>query len=215
MQHIDWPVFESGNIAPISSQNNCFISAVNTQTMSPLPYFYLNICFVESIQPYLILFVVILVGLVGYFMMRKPEKTVSPPPDASLSNAIPLQLQAYERMALLVDRMAIPNLISRTSHEGLLAREMQMRLTKSIRDEFDYNITQQIYIDSATWNAIKTLKEKNLLLINQVAAGLAPTATGFELNKAILEKLLNDPQGNMHELVSEAISIEAKKLFKS
>ncbi len=124
-----------------------------------------------------------------------------------------LSLQAYERLTLLVDRIALPNLISRTNHEGLTARDMQLVLTKTIRDEFDYNITQQIYITPEVWNALKGLKEKNLLVINQLASVLPPTATAFDLNKVILEYLMNDEKGNLHELVSAALSFEAKKLL--
>jgi hypothetical protein len=90
---------------------------------------------------------------------------------------------------------------------------MQLVLTRSIRDEFDYNITQQIYITPETWNAVKTLKEKNLLIINQVSAVLPPNASALDLNRAILEYIMNDSKADIHELVSEALSYEAKKLL--
>lgn len=162
---------------------------------------------------YLVLAAVVVVGALAYFFYNreKPAKEEAPKPVGSGSNS--LQLQAYERMALLVDRITIPNLISRTPHEGLSARDMQLVLTRSIRDEFDYNITQQIYITPETWNAVKNLKEKNLLIINQVGSIIPPNATGLDLNKAILEYLMNDAKANQHELVSEALSFEAKKLL--
>ncbi|WP_336139560.1 hypothetical protein, partial [Klebsiella pneumoniae] len=83
-------------------------------------------------------------------------------------------------LTLLVDRIAIPNLVSRTNTGGLTAQEMQLILIKTIRDEFDYNVTQQIYVSREAWNAVKQLKEKNLLLINQVANALPANATGQE-----------------------------------
>lgn len=76
------------------------------------------------------------------------------------SNSSSLPLQAYERLTLLVDRIAIPNLVSRTNTGGLTAQEMQLILIKTIRDEFDYNVTQQIYVSREAWNAVKQLKEK-------------------------------------------------------
>ena len=162
---------------------------------------------------YLVLAAVVVVGALAYFFYNreKPAQEEAPKSTGSVSNS--LQLQAYERMALLVDRITIPNLISRISHEGLSARDMQLVLTRSIRDEFDYNITQQIYITPETWNAVKNLKEKNLLIINQVGSLIPSNATGLDLNKAILEYLMNDPKANQHELVSEALSFEAKKLL--
>ena len=162
---------------------------------------------------YSILIGIGLVGLLLFFYRSPKLNTGRGTPEIKKPGSASIQLQAYERLTLLVDRIAIPNLISRTSHEGLSARDMQLVLTRNIRDEFDYNITQQIYITPETWNAIKTLKEKNLLIINQVSAVLPPNATALDLNRAILEYIMNDSKADIHELVSEALSYEAKKLL--
>ena len=163
---------------------------------------------------YLIILAVVLGALVYFFVIKKspedPKKTTEKPVHNS---SVGLQLQAYERMALLVDRITLPNLISRTGYDGLSARDMQLVLTRTIRDEFDYNITQQIYITPETWNAVKNLKEKNLLIVNQVTSLMPPNATGLDLNKALLEFIMNDPKNNQHELISEALGYEAKKLL--
>jgi len=154
---------------------------------------------------------ILVVLILSYWFYVKQKPKAEEKQNTGGSNGI--QLQAYERLTLLVDRIAIPNLISRSPHDGLSAREMQLVLTKGIRDEFDYNITQQIYITPETWNAVKNLKEKNLLTINQIASVLPPTASGLDLNRALLEFLMNDNKANLHELVSEALSYEAKKLL--
>lgn len=127
--------------------------------------------------------------------------------------ALQLQLQAYERLTLLVDRIALPNLIGRVSQGGLSAREMQLVLTKNIKEEFEYNISQQIYVSADAWTAVKNLKEQNLLVINQFANALPPNATGLDLNKLLLEFLMHDKKGSLHEVVSEVLSYEAKRLF--
>ncbi len=129
---------------------------------------------------------------------------------ASLS----MQLQAYERLVILVDRMALPHLITRVNQPNSTAREMQLMLTQNIRSEFEYNITQQIYVSSEAWNAVKNLKEQNLLIINQLANVLPPNATGLDLNKLLLEFLMSDKKGTLHEVVSEVLSFEAKKLIE-
>ena len=85
-----------------------------------------------------------------------------------------LQLQAYERLILLTDRIALPNLIHRVNQPGLDAREMQSLLTMSIRQEFEHNITQQIYVSAEAWDAVRNFKEQNLLVINQIASFLPP-----------------------------------------
>lgn len=127
---------------------------------------------------------------------------------------ITIQLQAYERLLILVDRIALTNVITRVNQPGIPAREMQLLLTQSIRSEFEYNITQQIYVSAEAWNAVCNLKEQNLLIINQFANVLPPNATGMDLNKLLLEFLMNDKKGSLHEVVSEVLSYEAKKLME-
>lgn len=161
---------------------------------------------------YVMLLIVVAVGALAYFFFNKP-KTEPGKPKSNEKDAVSLQLQAYERLTLLTDRIAIPNLVGRTSYEGLSAREMQLVLTRTIRDEFEYNITQQIYVTAEAWKAVKNLKEKNLLIINQVAAALPTAATGLDLNKSLLEYLMRDDKADLHELVSQALSFEAKKLL--
>ena len=125
-----------------------------------------------------------------------------------------MQLQAYERLLILVDRIALPNVITRVNQPNISSREMQLLLTQNIRSEFDYNITQQIYVTSEAWNSVKNLKEQNLLIINQHANVLPPAATGLDLNKLLLEFLMNDKKGSMHEVVSDVLSYEAKKIMQ-
>jgi hypothetical protein len=180
------------------------------QRRGGFPYFWKKKFMFDS--EYLVLGAVIIVGAFAYFFfMRDKTPKQAEKPAATGSNA--LQLQAYERLILLVDRIAIANQISRASHDGLSAKEMQLVLTRNIRDEFDYNITQQIYINPETWNAVKNLKEKNLLIINQVASLMPPNASALDLNRSILEYMMNDDKANLHELVSQALSFEAKKLL--
>lgn len=124
-----------------------------------------------------------------------------------------MQLAAYERLILLVDRIALPNLISRLNEPGASARDMQLILTQNLKQEYDYNITQQIYVSADAWNAVKNLKEQNQLVINQIANALPPHATGMDLNKLLLEYLMHDKKGSLHEVVSEVLSYEAKRLL--
>ncbi|HLK27439.1 MAG TPA: hypothetical protein VKT28_02575 [Puia sp.] len=125
-----------------------------------------------------------------------------------------LQLQAYERLILLTDRIAIPNLVNRANQPGLSAKEMQLVLIQTIKQEFEHNITQQIYVTPEAWDAVRNLKEQNLLIVNQVASFLPENATAFDLNKSLLELTAQNPKVSLHNVVSEALSYEAKKLMR-
>ena len=124
-----------------------------------------------------------------------------------------IQLQAYERLTVLCNRIALNNLISRLNVSDATARDMQMLLLQAIREEFDYNLSQQIYVSADAWNALKNLRDQNMLIINQIAASLPHHATGGDLNKIILDFLMNDKRGSLPELVSAVIADEAKKIM--
>ena len=125
-----------------------------------------------------------------------------------------LQLQAYERLILLADRIALPNLINRVNQPGLSAKEMQMLLTTHIKQEFDHNVTQQIYVTTESWEAVRNLKDQNLLIVNQVSSFLPAEATGQDLNRSLLEMLVQNPKASLHNIVSDVLAFEAKKLMK-
>ena len=167
-----------------------------------------------------IVFALLLAGaLVFLFLKQRRQLKAAPtrPPAAQNDpGGIPsrqLQLQAYERLILLTDRISLPNLIQRLNAPGLGARDMQSLLTQSIRQEFEHNITQQIYVSPEAWDAVRNYKEQNLLIVNQVSTFLPPEATGSDLNKALLDLLVQNPKASLQNIVSDALSFEAKKLM--
>jgi hypothetical protein len=149
---------------------------------------------------------------ISYYLINRAHKPL-PPSLTPISSNPSLALQAYERLLLLADRIALPNVINRLPHEGISAAEMRVHLVKHIREEFDYNVTQQMYVSAETWKALKNYKDKNLLIINQISMQLPPEATALDLHKAILSFLVTEENANLHDLVSEALSYEAKKLI--
>jgi len=160
--------------------------------------------------------ILLLIGgiIIAYGLITNQKKKTEKVGEKAIDNSsIQMQLQAYERLILLVDRIALPNLISRVGKTAMGARDMQHLLTQNIREEFEYNITQQIYVSAEAWSSVKNLKEQNMLIVNQLANVLPPNATGLDLNKLLLEFLMNDKKGSLHEVVSEVLSYEAKKLM--
>ena len=125
-----------------------------------------------------------------------------------------LQLQAYERLILLTERIALPNLISRINQPGIAGKDMQMMLTHTIKQEFDHNITQQLYVSNEAWEAVRNLKEQNIHIINQVASYLPADVSGIDLNKQLLEMIVQNPKMTLHNVVAEVLSYEAKKLMR-
>jgi hypothetical protein len=172
-----------------------------------------------------LVFALLLAGVLAYLFIRQrrqireAEKKAAADADKAAPadiGGVPsrqLQLQAYERLILLTDRIALPNLIQRANQPGLSSREMQSLLTLSIRQEFEHNITQQIYVSAEAWDAVRNYKEQNLLIVNQVGSYLPEGATGNDLNRQLLDLLVQNPKASLQNVVAEALSFEAKKLL--
>jgi hypothetical protein len=164
-----------------------------------------------------LLIALILGGSLAYIFWRERAKVKQPQAPLQQGQSVQplqLQLQAYERLILLTERIALPNLISRTNQPGLSVPEMQMMLVQSIKQEFEYNISQQIYVSSESWDAVRNLKDQNIHIINQVASFMPAEASGTDLNRQILEMIVQNPKATLHNVVEEVLSFEAKKLMR-
>jgi hypothetical protein len=149
-------------------------------------------------------------------LIRKPKEETTPAatvvPASISSTVLPLQLQAYERLTLLIERIRPQNLIGRVYQPVLSSVDMQIALVQTIKSEFDHNVTQQIYVSAAAWDAVKTLKEQTISIINQVASRLPPDAPAKELNRHLLDVFLQAGESPA-DLTAQIINMEAKKVM--
>lgn len=88
--------------------------------------------------------------------------------------SIGLQLQAYERLVLFLERINPPNLLIRVSPGNKKASVLQNALLKAIREEYEHNLTQQLFISGSSWELIKSAKEEVVKSVNLAAANVKP-----------------------------------------
>jgi hypothetical protein len=155
--------------------------------------------------------VVVIVYLVSW--KKEKDSLQKTPQEPVSSGSLNLKLGAYERMVLLTERISLPSLISRVPAGELTVRQLQGVLVDQIKTEFDYNLSQQIYVAPQAWQAVNNLKEQNIFIINKVAENLQPSDRGVELSKLIIELVNKDPNVSLHPVVLEALNFEAKKLL--
>ncbi len=123
-----------------------------------------------------------------------------------------LKLQALERLSLYAERCGLNNIIRRTDSSGLSAAEYHHLLTETIKGEYEYNMSQQIYVIPELWNAVTRLKDQNIYIINQLTSNLHPEATAIDLGKMIIEYSMT-PNAEMNKIVLDALQFEAKKIL--
>jgi hypothetical protein len=128
------------------------------------------------------------------------------------NETIKLKLQAYERLTLYAERAGLKNLVSRLHTEDSSARQMQLELLQILNSEYEYNISQQIYVTPELWKAVTKLRDQNIFIINQIAATLPANASAMELSKLILEYSMT-PNAEINKIVLEALQYEAQKIL--
>lgn len=128
------------------------------------------------------------------------------------NEVIKLKLQALERFTLFAERSSLKNLVSRTPATGTTVLDLQLTLLETLRTEYEYNVSQQIYIDPKMWKAIGNLKDQHIFIINQLAATLPSNANGIELSKRILDYVAST-EADLSATVLQALQFEAKKIL--
>lgn len=127
-------------------------------------------------------------------------------------SSLPMRLQAYERLVLFLERISPENLLFRVYKNGMSVKLLQNELLRVIREEYEHNLTQQLYISSDAWSLVKKSKEELVKIIHISASKLPENITGLELSKAILQNY-----GSMDKqpiaITLEFIRREAKGMF--
>ncbi|MEJ2163334.1 MAG: hypothetical protein P8X60_08475 [Robiginitalea sp.] len=82
-------------------------------------------------------------------------------------NTLPIRLQAYERMALFLERISMPNLVVRVAPKSADKTEYENLLIRNIENEFEHNLSQQIYMTDECWNVIKAAKNATIQAIRK------------------------------------------------
>lgn len=128
------------------------------------------------------------------------------------NETLKLKLQAYERLTVFAERAGLRNLVSRMPVTGESAAALHSAMITELKNEYEYNTSQQIYVTPEIWNAVTKLKDQNVYIINQLAAGLPPQANAQDLSKHILQYSLSN-NAELNLIVLDALQFEAKKLM--
>ncbi len=101
--------------------------------------------------------------------------------------SLPLKLQAYERLALLLERINPTKLVIRVAPLGDDKMDYQNLLIHHIEQEYEHNLTQQIYITDECWTMIVTAKNTVIQIIRKTAM-----TTNVANAEQLREQLLNN-----------------------
>ncbi|PQJ14955.1 DUF7935 family protein [Aureicoccus marinus] len=107
----------------------------------------------------------------------------------SQKETLPVRLQAYERMALFLERISLTSLVVRVAPQTDKKNEYENLLVRQIESEFEHNLSQQIYLSDECWSIIKAAKNATIQSIR--SAGMSEIETADKLREAILSQAMD------------------------
>ena len=159
----------------------------------------------------------LIVGIVAYLVMQKfldneHRKQLLELRRANQKATTPLRLQAAERLVLFLERISLNNLVLRLHKEGMSAVLLKAELRNAVKDEFEHNLTQQIYISATSWETTRKAKDEILNVINLASTQVTADAPAADLGQRIFEimvKLEKSPS----QIAINVIKQEIRQLF--
>jgi hypothetical protein len=107
--------------------------------------------------------------------------------EAGKQISLPIRLQAYERMALFLERNHLVELLRKMDFSQNKAGELQHALNFNMREELAHNYAQQIYISPDAWNLITSAVEESLSIVNHFGSQIDANAPARELAQVLIE----------------------------
>jgi len=160
-------------------------------------------------------FPAIITGLVAYYFFNLHTKNEEGrrryllKKDAQ-KDSLPLRLQAFERMTLFLERINPGKLLIRISPNSEDKNDYENWLISTIEQEFEHNLTQQIYMSDECWTVIVSAKNATIQLIRRTNRSES-VDTANKLREVIMNDLM-DKQSPSSVALSY-IKNEVKHLF--
>lgn len=107
-------------------------------------------------------------------------------------DTLSLRLQAYERMTLFLERINPSQLLVRIAPISDNKNDYQNFVIAQIEQEFEHNLTQQIYISDECWSIIMTAKNATIQTI-LLATQNEKISDANQLRGNILKDLFDKP----------------------
>lgn len=122
---------------------------------------------------------------------------------------VPMQVDAYQRLVLYLERIAPNNMVMRLNNPGLPAGAFQAKLLETVRQEFEHNLAQQIFVSPEVWAMSTNSKEEVLKIINMAASKMQPTSMATDLSRSIFEitaQLTHQPTERAINMLKEELN---------
>jgi len=127
-------------------------------------------------------------------------------------SVVRLKLHAYERLMLFCERIEMKNLIGRLHQSEMKSRDLKATLIMAVHQEFEYNLSQQLYVSSQLWQIVELAKMQMIEIITHIGATVKDDAPASDLSNTLLSYFQTQKQ-NPVETAKAAIRQESGLLL--
>lgn len=161
--------------------------------------------------PALIVFLTSFTMLKKFFEQEQKNRMIDAKQDFT-KNMLPARLQSFERLILFLERIAPENLLIRVHKQGMSAKVFHTSLIDSIQQEYEHNLSQQVYVSNNSWEKVKHAKDETIRIVNLGMKNLKEDSTGLDLSQQIFQILTHVGKSPSIPAIAE-LKKEARKYF--
>tara|TARA_B100000795_G_scaffold269708_1_gene260021 strand:- start:676 stop:1197 length:522 start_codon:yes stop_codon:yes gene_type:complete len=159
----------------------------------------------------------VVVGVVSYmlinrFLEAETGRHVMEIKKETVRYSVPVRMQAYERMILLLERLDPVKAVNRVIQPGMTSRELQKKVIADLRNEFDHNITQQLYVSKTAWLEVKKAKDESMKILAITMSRTPDHGDAMGYTKMLIQVLAEVQSSPTGEAI-EVVRREATKIF--
>ena len=124
----------------------------------------------------------------------------------------PLRSRAYERLALLLERTTPEHMLLELNLGEMTVLQVQQHLIRTIRMEYEHNVSQQVYVTAEVWAMIQNAKEQTVAFVNSMVQQLPPESTALDYAKVMITAYSSNGD-TPNELALQALKKEVQTLL--
>ena len=121
-------------------------------------------------------------------------------------------MRAYERLTLLLERTTPEHMLIDLNLAEMTPLQVQAHLMHTIRQEFDHNLSQQIYVSDEVWGLIDNAKQQTVAFVNSIAQQMPAESSALDYAKTLITAYHNNGD-TPNEIALQALKTEAQTLL--
>ncbi len=125
------------------------------------------------------------------FYLHEEKKQLLTAKAGLKKHALPIRLQAYERLALFLERISPAKLVQNMQPNSDDKHQYEIMLVYQIENEFEHNLSQQIYVSGKCWDMVTNSKNATMLFIKKISQS-PDVHSAQDLQQALIEQSVRE-----------------------